>query len=275
MKYSTSFVVSALSETWNSLLGYAASIGEDEWEKPSNCPNWSVRDVLAHVIGTELSLLGETSPDDPDSFGDHVKNDVGKMNERWVAYLRAEPMSKIIDRFENVIEMRLKYLNSLDEEGFNSPSWTPVGPGTYRDFMEIRVMDCFVHEQDIRISTGSEFIYHDRSGAISIDKLTSGLGFVVGKKAKAPDGSQVTFEIAISPNNVTSTTLIVDRGRASIIREVDHSNDTTVIKMPIDAFVFATAGRSNAFGYLERGEVSFEGNLILGRLIFEHLGFII
>ncbi|MDA8027146.1 MAG: maleylpyruvate isomerase family mycothiol-dependent enzyme [Actinomycetota bacterium] len=275
MKYSTSFVVSALSETWNSLLGYSTSVSEEEWDRPSNCPNWTVRDVLAHIIGTELSLLGEASPDEPEAFGDHVKNDVGKMNERWVTFLRTEPITRLIDRFEHVIEMRLKYLNGLDEESFNAPSWTPVGEGTYRDFMEIRVMDCFVHEQDIRVSTGSDFIYHDRSGAISLDKLTSGLGFVIGKKAKAPDGSQVTFEIAISPNNVTSTTLLVDGGRATIVREVDHSRDTAIIKMPIDAFVFATAGRSNAFSYLERGEVTFEGNLILGRLIFEHLGFII
>ncbi|MDA8278524.1 MAG: maleylpyruvate isomerase family mycothiol-dependent enzyme [Actinomycetota bacterium] len=275
MKYSTSFVVSALSETWNSLLGYSSSIAEEQWGLPSNCPNWSVRDVLAHIIGTELSLLGEASPDEPDLFGEHVKNDVGKMNERWVTYLRAEPISKLIDRFENVIEMRLKHLNSLDEDGFNAPSWTPLGQGTYRDFMEIRVMDCFVHEQDIRVTTGSEFIYHDRSGAISLDKLTSGLGFVIGKKLKAPDGSQVTFEIALSPNNVSSTTLHVEGGRATVVRDVDHSKDTTIIKMPIDAFVFATAGRTNAFNYLESGEVSFEGNLILGRLIYEHLGFII
>ncbi len=275
MKYSTSFVVSALSETWNSLLGYATSLTEDEWNLPSNCPNWSVRDVLAHVIGTELSLLGESSPDDPESFGDHVKNDVGKMNERWVKFLAGDPISKLIDRFEHAIELRLKYLNGLDEDGFNAASWTPLGEGTYRDFMEIRVMDCFVHEQDIRVSSGSGFVYHDRSGAISLDKLTSGLGFVIGKKAKAPNGSQVTFEIAISPNNVTSTTLLVEGGRAIVQKDVDHSHDTAIIKMPIDAFVFATSGRTNAFSYLERGEVTFEGNLILGRLIFEHLGFII
>ena len=32
-----------------------------------------------------------------------------------------------------------------DREGF-----TPEGPGPYRQFMEIRVFDCWYHDQDIR-----------------------------------------------------------------------------------------------------------------------------
>ncbi len=50
---------------------------------------WRVRDVVAHVLGTELLLQGESAPPAEVSGLTHVRNPIGEMNEAWVQHLGA------------------------------------------------------------------------------------------------------------------------------------------------------------------------------------------
>ena len=42
-----------------------------------------------------------------------------------------------------------------DEAYFDAPTQTPTGPGTVADFLHIRVLDCWSHEQDMRRAVGA------------------------------------------------------------------------------------------------------------------------
>ena len=39
-----------------------APLSEDVWNRPTECPGWSVRDVVSHLIAMELELLGDPRP---------------------------------------------------------------------------------------------------------------------------------------------------------------------------------------------------------------------
>ncbi|KJF15980.1 MULTISPECIES: maleylpyruvate isomerase family mycothiol-dependent enzyme [Acidithrix] len=276
MQYSSSFIISALAETWNSLGGYCRELGEEQWIALSNCPGWSVGDILSHIVGTERSLLGDQTPVmDDDQVGSHVKNEIGRSNEAWIKSLRSKSSAEILDQFESCVTKRLEVLGSMTEEEFSKESWTPIGKGTYRDFMVIRVMDCFVHEQDIRISSGGSFLAHDRSGKISYDQLVSGLGFVVGKKVKAKEGTQVRFEIEVNPGNVDTIRILIRDGRAVVARDDAKEIDDASLTMTFEAFVFAAAGRLNAHSYLEDGSVKIGSDSELGTAVYQNLGFLI
>ena len=41
-------------------------------------------------------------------------------------------------------------LAEADDEYFDQPMQTPTGPGTMTDFLATRILDCWVHEQDMR-----------------------------------------------------------------------------------------------------------------------------
>ncbi|CAG4919891.1 unnamed protein product [Acidithrix sp. C25] len=242
----------------------------------SNCPGWSVGDILSHIVGTERSLLGDQTPVmDDDQVGSHVKNEIGRSNEAWIKSLRSKSSAEILDQFESCVTKRLEVLGSMTEEEFSKESWTPIGKGTYRDFMVIRVMDCFVHEQDIRISSGGSFLAHDRSGKISYDQLVSGLGFVVGKKVKAKEGTQVRFEIEVNPGNVDTIRILIRDGRAVVARDDAKEIDDASLTMTFEAFVFAAAGRLNAHSYLEDGSVKIGSDSELGTAVYQNLGFLI
>ena len=58
---------------------------------PTECPGWSVKDQLSHLIGIERAIMGEPAPAWSDPLGEHVHNDFAATNEPYVAVRRAEP----------------------------------------------------------------------------------------------------------------------------------------------------------------------------------------
>ena len=276
MKYSSSFIISAFRETWYSLQGYSSQLTDDQWEAPSDCPGWSVKDVLSHLVGTERHLLGESTPIlDESEMPDHVKNDIGRLNEAWITELRDLSGAQVLAIFENVTIARLNFLEELSEEQFDEDADLPVGKGTYRDFMAMRVMDCFVHEQDIRKSTGGSFLPHDRSGRIAIEQLSSGLGYVIGKKLKPPEGAVIRVDVTQGEQVIASNRLQMQGSRAMYVKDGDVGVDDAALVCSFEAFVFATAGRIGAQAYLLDGSVRFEGDVDLGLALYTNFGFLI
>ena len=84
----------------------------------------------------------------------HVRNATGAANEQWVRALRPEPPEAMLLRFHDVTRRRAESLSAMSPEEFDAPTQTPVGIAPYRRFMEIRVFDCWLHEQDIRSAVG-------------------------------------------------------------------------------------------------------------------------
>jgi uncharacterized protein (TIGR03083 family) len=139
--------VAALDEEWDALVSLAGELAPDEWDRPTACPGWSVKAVLSHVIGTEATLLGRSTPQ-VDLPGDlpHVRNDLGRFNERWVEVYRARPGDQVVADLKDVVAERRSALAGMDQAAFDQVASTPAGPDTYGRYMRIRVMDMWFHE---------------------------------------------------------------------------------------------------------------------------------
>src|SRR5205807_1395740 len=94
-------VLSGLFGTWDSIDQLLAGLSEQHWQTPTPLPGWCVRDVVAHMIGTESSLQGINAPaaDIDLTALDHVRNDVGAINEAWVHHLSSESGAVMLQRF--------------------------------------------------------------------------------------------------------------------------------------------------------------------------------
>ena len=60
------------------------SLSDEEWNAPSACAGWTVRDVVSHVIGAEAILLGAPAPEVALSHLTHMRNPIAAANEVWV-----------------------------------------------------------------------------------------------------------------------------------------------------------------------------------------------
>jgi uncharacterized protein (TIGR03083 family) len=155
----------------------------------------------------------------------------------------------------------------MTDEELDAPTWTPVGNASYRRFMQIRVFDCWVHEQDIRRALDRPGHGSGPAADASVDEVVRALGFIVGKKAKAPSGSRVTFALTgAAPRDIH---VAVDE-RAAVVKELDREASVTIELDGLDFMALAC-------GRVDPGHVAvrYAGDESLGAAIVAHLAFTI
>ena len=159
-----------------------------------------MKDNVAHMIGTENMLRGVQPPPVEVGNAPHVHNDFGKFNEQWVLTYRNRPGADVLADFHEVTKSRLEALRALPPEEWEKEGFTPEGRAPYRRFMEIRVFDCWYHDQDIREALDRPGFLEGPAADLSLHKIvTKGLPYVVGKKAAVPPGSTVVLDIIGEP----------------------------------------------------------------------------
>ena len=257
--------VAALGEVWTSLGELLAGLDDEQWLLPSPLPGWSVQDNVAHIVGTEAMLAGEPGPSveiDRDA-NPHVRNDIGAFNEQWVESFRSVPPNEVLSRFRELTGARLAALERMSGEDWNAESFTPAGMDTYGRFMQIRVFDCWLHEQDIRDAVGRPGHESGLAVEVVLDELATALGFVVGKKAGATAGQSVTF--ALTDRGSVVREFHVEVGERAAVVPALAGAPTVRLTMPIGVMTRRCAGRVGPDELLD--QVVIDGDLGLASKI--------
>jgi uncharacterized protein (TIGR03083 family) len=262
-------LISQLDEVWTSLAELGASLTGRDWVRPTACPGWPVSAHYGHLIGAESMLLGQPQPKLEPVHLEHVRNDIGRLNEVWVAEFARVPRQDVLARWARVTQARREALAVLDEEDFSKPSWTPVGQADYRRFMQIRVFDCWVHEQDVRAATGRPGHEEGPVAEQAVDEIARALGYIVGKKAGVPDGSSVTFRLT---GPVRRTLQVVVDGRGRLVDE-PVAIPTATVTLNSAVFTRLACGRVDPVAV--SAQVDLDGDAGLGRRIVDNLAFTI
>lgn len=268
-----------LDEEWSALAELGAGLTDGEWSAATPCPGWTVAAQYAHIIGTESSLLGWPNPEaGPDLEGEpppHVRNPIGAFNELWVAEMADQSRTAVLGRFAEVTDARRQALAQMDEEDFAAPSWTPVGQADYRRFMQIRIFDCWVHEQDIRDAVERPGHEAGPVAEQSVDEIVRALGYLVGKKAAAPPGASVRFDLT-GPVRRRLDVSVID-GRARVVSGLE-AQPTASIALSSGAFTRLACGRVGSEEVLNQrrlGGAKLSGDTELASRVVENLAFTI
>ncbi len=261
-------LVDALEETWRSLGELGVDLSEEQWSTPSECPGWSVKDCYSHVIGTELMLLDRPDPDVDVADAPHLRNDIAKFNERSIVLRRDRPGAEVHEEFVAITHERLDRLRDMTEADFDAESFTPAGKDTYGRFMQIRVFDCWIHEQDIRSALQLPGHAHGPAVEVALDELTTAMGFVVGKKAGATEGQSVRLELT----GATERTIDVRvDGRAAVVD--DLTDPTATVTLPTLLWFRFAAGRRP--GDPAADHVTIAGDRALGESVVRNAAYTI
>jgi uncharacterized protein (TIGR03083 family) len=264
-------LTAALFEEWDILDGLLAGLTDEQWSSPTPLPGWTVHDVVAHLIGIESMLSDVEPPLTADEVPDspHVINAIGAFNERWVAGLRSHSHAEVLSGFRDIIRTRRGALSAMTQDDFDAPSMTPVGPDSYGRFMRTRLFDCWFHEHDIRDAVGLPGEEGGPRAEYSFAELVGGLGFAVGKKGGAPDGSTVTFVLT---GPLARDIHVAVHGRAAVVPALD-APATTTLRLDSRLFTRLCGGRVSAADHA--GEIEVLGDEALGRQIAANLAFTI
>jgi len=260
-------VVDLQETVFNSLDELCSSLSDAEWAATTDCPGWSVKDNLSHIIGTESTILGRPAPEHDPGEKEWIRNPIGATNEIHVDYRRSRSPQEVLDEFREVTGERMKLLRGMSESDLDGESWTPIGPGKVRDLVAIRVMDCWVHEQDIRRALGKP---GDLTGPVAehaFSRHAGAMGFVVGKKAGAPDGTTVVFDVegfGVIPIGVEGRARQLERAPA---------DPTVKLAMSLETFNCLCCGRGDPNSLAEA--VTVEGDAELGARIVQNMNFMV
>jgi uncharacterized protein (TIGR03083 family) len=264
-------LIELLSSVWSSIADLCRDLDDAKWDRVTDCPGWTVKDNVAHMIGTERMLMGEqanaSAPDD----AAHVRNDIGRANEQWVESYRAQPGRDVLAAFEAVTAQRLEQLRALTPEEWDKEGFTPEGPGPYRQFMSIRVFDCWFHEQDIREALDRPGDLEGAVADLSIGRIERGLPYVVGKKAGAPQGTTVVFDVTGNPR---VTVPIAVEGRAAVLDAVP-ADPTARLELDRRTYARLAGGRWDGARARRDGQVGITGDRELGDRIVDNMAFTI
>jgi uncharacterized protein (TIGR03083 family) len=254
-------IIENLDHCFGSLSKVATSLGADQWSSPSLCPEWTVQGVLAHVAAIEEVLSGwwPESPTDPPPFAS-----IAPIH----AELSTAAPAALIDRLHTVFERRRSELVALDDNAFTTPCATPVGPGTYGRFMEIRVFDCWVHERDIRVPLGLPGDDSGPAAEMALDEVRGSLGYIVGKRMGFPDGTSIAFELT---GPVQRRLLVNVDGRATVVDEL--ADPKVTVTTDSLTFMLLACGRIDPEGVISDGRITWSGDEALGALAARNLRF--
>jgi uncharacterized protein (TIGR03083 family) len=268
-------VLLGLFTVWDSIDALLEGLPESGWQAATPLPGWCVRAVVSHIIGTESFLQG-IAPPQPDidvKALEHVRNDIGAMNECWVRHLSEDSGSSVLERYRAVTGKRRETLPGMSDDDWNAPTPTPAGMDSYGRFMRIRVFDCWMHEQDIRMALqrpSSDDELGGRASLLGLDEIAATMGFVVGKLAEAPDGSRIQFDL--TGPLARSIRVSVD-GRAQVVDDFGGQDPTATIRL--DALQFTRLAGGRPMCPTRAQDVELGGDQDLAARIVERLNFVI
>ena len=263
-------VTADLQAVWASTHTLLGELDDADWDRPTCLPGWDVRAVVAHVIGTESMLLGDPTPAseiDPAEF-EHVRNDIGRLNEAWVRSMALASPAELRERLADRARRRAAAIGALDDDAWAAEGFTPAGRDSYGRFMRIRVFDCWLHEQDVRDAVGRPGHTSGPVVETVLDEMAVALGFVVGKRAGAPAGSSVTFQLTGDSGRAIHVA-VGDSARA-VVDELDGEPNVR-LTMPVGVFTRLAAGRVRPDDVAD--EVTVDGDDELGGQILGHLAY--
>ena len=258
-------LVEQLAATWASVDELCASLTDEECQRPTGCPGWTVQDQVAHLVDYEAVALGRPRPEHEVADLSHTKNEMGAANEVGVDARRAQTGADVLAELRDVVAARMDRLARLQEADLANEAATAVGTGTVKDALTLRLMDTWSHEQDIRRAIGRPGHASGPAVEAVLDWWTSFLPVLVGKRAAAPEGSTVVLRLDGRPPICVTVT----NGRASAGSDVP---DAPTVELAMDAPTFAAfvGGRTDA----PRDRVTVTGDAELGERVLGALGFL-
>ena len=262
--------VDKLESIWRSISNLGAELDEQQWKLATDLEGWTVQDNLAHLIGTESVLQGLPAATKPAAMGGHVKNPIGQFNEAEVEARRACSGAEVLAEWNDLVDLRVATLRSEDDAYFAREMATPTGPGTMADFLHIRVLDGWIHEQDMRRAVGMPGHLGGPAAEHTVDRLLRTVPLVVGKRAATPEGRAVIVEIT---GDVTRHIVCeVTNGRAAIVPE-PTTDPMATVTLDTEAFVVLATGRCPVAAISDRIELG--GDQALGQAVVDNLNMMI
>lgn len=222
----------ALRHTLRASLALGAELTDAQWRAPTECPLWTVGDIYAHLVGGELwAAEGFPAPTGP--FQEWVDGSVLKR--------RGRPRHEVLAELAALVDTREAQLAELPDS--DTPATYPWGePTTFDQLLATRVLDCWVHEQDIRRAVGRPGNLGSPAARVTRDQFLGLLPRLVARRAGAPPGTAVRWTV-LGDLAVDVTVAVDDSRRGRLVPPAEAGPATGHVTLGWESYARLSAGR--------------------------------
>lgn len=210
--------VEAYRQVLISMVNVCDGLREAEWDLPTDCPGWRVRDHVAHTVHLEDYLSGSEHPvpDEAIEVGspEHVRNDLGVWMEQGVRSRADVGPEQLVAELRALVEIRSADLYAPDLALDSTVRSVRGSEARFGDLVQLRLCDIWTHEQDIREAVGRPGSLDGAGAAQWTAMVLTALPRVVLRRVAPEPGTVVILE---STGPVT--------GRAGVRIDVDEAGE--------------------------------------------------
>ncbi len=224
--------IEALDDSLQATIDLCATLRPAQWRGPTACPGWTVHDHVAHLAGIESLLVGRPRPAHELPPLPHVVTEIDREIETDVDLRRGSRSAAVLDELREVAGLHIAQLRAAPPDP--AVRLTHLGGAQIRarTWITLRVLDAWIHGEDIRRATGHAPDDHAPAAEIATDVFLRGFDTVV-ERAAPPAGTVVLLEITEPFPNT----------RVVAFDAEPTGTPTVTLRMDVVTFTSLSAGR--------------------------------
>ena len=233
-------LAAASDQTWTAVSESIAGLEPNDWNRPTPCVGWSVKDIAAHLGHVEGMLVHGFDQPKASSVWFGEGSPLDQVTGQGVAARRDWSITQVVDEIERAAAATRTLLSrpGLD---WQESAQTPVGPAPRSVAVEMRVNDAYLHVCDIRTAIGQAI---DRtseplSRKVAIGRAVRLSPWAWAKGVGAGDGQRLRLSLS-GPGGVGHD--VVMRAGKALIEPQDGTPDALVEGSAL-AYLLAVSGR--------------------------------
>lgn len=256
--------IDAWTHSVEAISELCAPLSEAEWNRPTACVGWSVRDVVSHVIAVDCEMLGDPRPIHtlPRDLR-HVVDERSRYAEVPVDVRRCHTGPEMTAELEYTIIRRSR---SLRNESRDPQTIVRTGTGretTLEASLRLRAADVWCHEQDIRRALEQPGNLDSPGALVTRDWMVESLPEVVAGKAAAPPNTAVVFDVHGAVEFMR--TVRVDKDGLGSVDSSVSLGPAVTLTLDWETYALLHCGRIRP----SAAQVKVEGDEELGRAVLE------
>ena len=245
-------LIDAFDNTVRAIIDLGYSCRDEDFDLQTECPGWTVKDQIAHVVGAEKSFSGLPRPQLKVPDYPHLRSDFARFVEVDVEARRGVTGRDVVAELAEFHPRRMAELRASEADvdtvigGFFGPDTT------FGEHLHRRIVDAWVHEQDIRAALDRPGNLDSASAAVFTADILAALPRIASRVADIGPGHAVVLDV---------TGPVVARGGVRICvgedgrpygeelfsgqdrPEGEEQLDVTSIQLTTDALTRRAAGR--------------------------------
>ena len=188
-------LVNAFAHTGQAVTDLGRGLTDEQLALPTDCPGWTVKDHVSHVVAVESHLEGLPEPHVDVPGYDHVRNDLGHFMEAGVEARRSRAGVDVVRELEYVLGRRVATVGSPGLELDSIVAGMQDRPTTIGELLRMRTMDIWVHEQDIRAALDEPGNLDSPAAAVFVASAVRTVPQAIARRAEVPIGDTVILEL--------------------------------------------------------------------------------